>query len=587
MTIGSKAGNMAVASQPSMLFRSAIFALVALVVLPLSIATANLAAQTQTPTLRVRVDLQPIAVRVTDKQGNDVLGLSASDFTVLEDGRPQKIAFFDSGNEPVSLAVLVDSSSAISTTGQLGSAADLAAEFLRNGRPRDEIFAMDFTNQLGPFQRLATEQILNPSALNLAPAPGGGSALFDAVASALCHLRGSNSLRQAVIVITNGVDQHSRITLEQLIGLVRSSPAQLFMMGLHSRPEFGFDGREESKLTLVSGRDIDNPMVVFERLAKESGAESFLLNSQGKLNAALRAVSNLLQTQYTPAYYPKDTSKPFRRIQVKVKRPGVKITTRRGVGSEVSGDESVHFVNGTCQVSPERHPYPYESKLTRNDGHLLYREDFSDRGSGWPKRENSRYVKEGYELSANAQMVTRGSVPTLSRRLGAGTPLQEIQVPEDVIAANGPWWTDFRASVLMDVPVVAPEFFQNPAAPDHNPPAAGLVFRLNQDGYYALLLSGTGDWKDLSFRLVKKDYASVSDAEIVPLTPVADFPRSSRSSRGVKISVENMGDKITLFFNGRPVKSVRDESHSGGYLGFIATGRAGATFHDLVVQELP
>jgi hypothetical protein len=65
-------------------------------------------AQSQAPVFKVDSNLQSIAVQVTDKQGNHVHGLTASDFTLLEDERPQKIAFFESEFEPISLAILID-----------------------------------------------------------------------------------------------------------------------------------------------------------------------------------------------------------------------------------------------------------------------------------------------------------------------------------------------------------------------------------------------------------------------------------------------------------------------------------------------
>jgi len=72
--------------------------------------------------------------------------------------------------------------------------------------------------------------------------------------------RSSSSRIQAVIVITDGVDEHSR--LDQLIDLVRSQRAQLFLIGLPSRPEFRFFDHFEPKVAPVTGHDIDNPDVV-------------------------------------------------------------------------------------------------------------------------------------------------------------------------------------------------------------------------------------------------------------------------------------------------------------------------------------
>ena len=366
-----------------------------LVVTPdsMSVAHAQLATAQSSPpgVLRVQVDLQSLAIRVTDKQGNDVKGLSADDFTILEDGHPQKISFFGSDNVPTSLNVLVDESGSMDTTGKLGSAEAIAARCLRSGRPDDEISAMEFTDRMGPFLLLTQQQLHNSSSLAIAPGTRSkGSALFDAIASILCHLKPSKNLRQAIVVVTDGVDQHSRLSLEQLIGLVQSSRAQLFMIGLNSKREYNLDGHPERKLTLVNGHDIDNPAIVFDRLTKESGAESFFPSSEDGLEQALKKVSDLLEAQYTIAYYPQGDSKKFRRIQVKLRRSGLIVTVRHGVGSEIITGAPDDFTEGTCEVDPKVHPYPYESKVTQSKDGTSYREDFSDGRSGWPNRENSR-----------------------------------------------------------------------------------------------------------------------------------------------------------------------------------------------------
>lgn len=98
-------------------------------------------AQSNVPVLRVEVDLQTIDVRVKDSKGNDLLGLSAKSFKVLENGRRQKIVFFDAGNSPVDLAILVDSSSTMNSSGHLGSGQEIAAQFMRTARPGDDIAA--------------------------------------------------------------------------------------------------------------------------------------------------------------------------------------------------------------------------------------------------------------------------------------------------------------------------------------------------------------------------------------------------------------------------------------------------------------
>lgn len=537
-------------------------------------------AQSQEPALRVEVDLQPVDVQVKDSRGNNVVGLSAKDFTVLENGRPQRIAFFDGGNGPLSLVVLVDSSDSMSSEGSLGSAEAIAARFLRTGRPGDEIWAMDFTDQMGPFEQMSREQLLNPSAVTLAPAPSGGSAIYDAIASALCHLRASKNPRQAVIVITDGDDQHSRLTLEQLISLVRSSRAQLFMIGLRSRPEFNLGGHTEPRLTLVNGHDIDNPVVVFDRLMKESGAESFIPNSEKGLNEALKAVSDMLQSEYTLAYYPPRASQKSRKIEVKVDRRGTHVLGGRLVGSDQNVADSLHF-DETCAVSPKFHPYPFESKLTHGSNGKIYREDFSDPHSGWPVHKDSHYISGAYELSnpevefMNTGQVVPGAPP-------AEAPTETSTFQDDVVAAYGPWWSDFRASVTMKTD---PEKVSHDASVKFlhgSRPAAGLLFRLNLDGYYALLVSGTGEKSTLSVELVRRAFFGrfYTETQLVPWTKVAQS-----SASGTELSVEAMGSQISIFVDGQEIKSVQDDTYDRGLSGFVISGPGHAIFKNLVVEQ--
>jgi Ca-activated chloride channel homolog len=557
-----------------------------------ALATGQGATQSQVPVMHVEVDLQPIDVQVVDAKGKNILGLNGKDFTVLENGQRQRLAFFDAGNSPVSVAILVDSSNSMTSNGPLGSAQAIAAEFMRTARPGDDIYAMDFTDQTGPFQQLTREQLLNPAAVTLTPAPSGGSALYDAIADALCRLRASKNLRRAVIVISDGVDQYSHISLEQLIALVRSSHAQLFMIGLQSRPEFGFQGRTEPKLTLITGHDIDNPIVVFDDLMKESGAESFIPKSGSSLKEALLAVSNMLQSEYTLAYYPQQTSNELRKIEVKVNRRGAHVLARRFVDSQQDASQFVHFDQATCTVSSQSYPYPYEADLTRGPGGMTYHEDFSDAHSGWPIHEDSHYVSGGYELSNPGVQVDSVTETMRSLAMDASAlphasptrPSTSTTFRQNVVVAYGPWWTDFHASVTLKI-VPAP---QSQGAKSQFPyaahPSAGLVFRMNSKGYYALLLGGSVKKKKLSVELVRRDFLSdaqqdYAETQIVPWTTVVQT-----APFGTELSVEAVGNQISISVDGQKVGTMRDGTYNQGWVGLVISGPGRATFKDLLVE---
>jgi hypothetical protein len=333
---------------------------------------------------------------------------------------------------------------------------------------------------------------------------------------------------------------------------------------------------------------------VFDRLAKEAGAEAFIPKSENGLQDALRAVSNLLDSEYTLAYYPPKTSRKLQRIDVKVHRRGARVVTSRFIVANPGAAEFVHYVGRTCAVSPEFYPYPYESHVTTGRTGEFYRDDFSDRNSGWPQHPDSHYVPGGYELStldqrdAGSKNNTAASGSDLIGLSGLG-PLGQAQKPaivfqNNVVAAYGPSWRDLRISASMKAvfgPVsgVHVRF----AHPVH--PAAGLVFRMNEEGYYALLVKPSAEYinkEKLAFEVVVRTFQGDSFAEsvVLPWTKV-----DHASPEDAQLAVEDIGDQITIIVNGRQAGTTRDDTFTTGYVGFTVSAPAQATFSNLLVEE--
>src|SRR6201999_2378768 len=124
--------------------------------------------------------LQSLAVQVTDSKGNSVSGLSAADFTLLEDGKPQKIAFFEAGPQPVSLAVLLDSSRSMDSGGKLERARKLLGPLLRGNQTDDQIFFAPFTEKLEGFRQLSPEERVNPATMSVT-SESRGTSLYDSL----------------------------------------------------------------------------------------------------------------------------------------------------------------------------------------------------------------------------------------------------------------------------------------------------------------------------------------------------------------------------------------------------------------------
>jgi Ca-activated chloride channel homolog len=558
----------------------------------------------QTPVFRSTTNLQSIAVQVVDKKGNFVPGLTVNDFTLLEDGRPQKIAFFGTHQQPVSLTILLDSSRSMDFGRKFERARELLAPLMAGHHPDDQIFFAPFTARIEAFEQLTPEQRLHPELIQTSRrAFDRGTAMYDALASTLCRMRTAANLRQAVVVITDGADQHSRLSLEQLIELAQMSNPQIFMIGFFSLAESRVFRQGVKTVTLLGEREIDNPVLVFDRLAKESGAESFFPSSEQDLKAALDRISERLEAQYTLAYYPQNADH-FRRIEVRVHRAGVKVISRSGVGSLFAA-EPVHFEASTCEVSAEDHPYPWELKSTvTSTGALVYHEDFSDPKSGWPNRAE-RVHPGPVPAPTSPRILRRGYRPGL-RYISGGYEISRHVPPSfttngpilhGVVAAYGPPWDNLRASVSVETDWT-PTFRK---ARDN---ASGLVFHLNPDGYYALLLAGgvvprkdaaNQLMKIIQFKLVRtlfSDDGPSQDSVLIPWTQFAssqlnpDIP-APRTAEPHKISAEYRGGQITVMVDDRQAGSIHDDRLRSGLAGTAVFGNGDAIFHDLMVQDLP
>ena len=547
------------------------------------------------PIFTAEADLQSIAVQVTDRQGRAIRGLTADDFTLLEDGHPQKISFFGAEEQPISLAVLVDSSESMRFGNKLERVREILPPLLRGNLPADEIYFAQFTDHVLPMRPLAEDERAHPIFRQV----HAGTAFYDALATALCTLRGASNLRQAVVVITDGADQHSRLSLDQLIRTAQASRPQIFTIGFFDNQEADLFRRSGNVVTLVNSRDIDNPLKAFERISQETGAESFFPASQRDMEHALTRIQGILRAQYTLAYH---TERPnsFRRIQVKVKRPGVVVSARRAVGSEAGEGGIAHFSATGCEVSSSEHPYPWESHVTHSpDGLVTYEDDFSDPRSGWPVRRGLRYALNSpvaaggpagaYEISIPPPAKNADLIPEEPRRI-VRNPATASEIFAVVnggeIAAYGPSFTDFRASVRIEA---HPAFYGG----------GGLIFRLSDRGYYVLVLQRGGgfrttdsrhDPRRIAFSFVRKFWDGRPDAPIIDWTalrpPGPPKAKTDPVSPWDTASVECTANHIAVRINGIPCIDLNDGTFADGEVGLAFFGYGRALFHDLKVEEL-
>jgi len=249
------------------------------------------------------VSLSPI---VTDSGGRYVQGLSREDFSVFVDGQPQEIETFESVNSALSVVLVLDQSSSMAL--KLRNARAAALEFLAALKPGDRAAVLTFASNVVGFTPFSTDRTAARKALEAARV-SGETALYDAAAVALRKLR-ETSGRRAVVLFTDGEDNRSRTSIDQVVDLARATEASVFSVA---------QGSAEVR-ALLRGLD---------RLARETGGRAWFISSIKSLSDVFREVVAELENQYFLTFTPADQRpRTWHRVEVKTRKPGLTVRAR-------------------------------------------------------------------------------------------------------------------------------------------------------------------------------------------------------------------------------------------------------------------
>jgi Ca-activated chloride channel family protein len=281
--------------------------------------------------LRVEVALVTVGVRVTDQRGRVVKGLTIDDFSLYEEAARRDIAFFSNQELPISLCILLDRSNSMDVSGKLTRAKEAALALVGSSHPETELLYLPFDYAIPENRDFISDRGMITSMIS-GTEPGIGTCLYDAVIETLRRCADAPLPLQALVIVTDGADQHSKRSLDEVTQAVQESQAQVYMIGYFSRYEDQLFRSSGKTISRIDGLIIDNPRIVFKRLAEESGAEAFFPKSDKDLRRAVEKISADLRQQYTLAFYPpKDAAEgSYRRLRVKVNRSGVVVHARKG-----------------------------------------------------------------------------------------------------------------------------------------------------------------------------------------------------------------------------------------------------------------
>jgi VWFA-related protein len=256
----------------------------------------------ESPVLSVKTDLVSLTVTVVDQHGALVPSLRQQDFTVYDNGQRQAIEFFSSEDVAATIGMLIDSSGSMRDRRDDVTAA--GAAFAAMCHPLDEFFTFNFNETvwpgLPPHLAFTEDAGQLQAALETAPAQGV-TALYDALSLGLSHLRRGTRDRKALVVISDGGDNASRLTLDDVVGRARISDAVIYSVTF-----FDPDNRDER-------RD------VLKTLTRDTGGHAFMVKNSGDLTRSFAQIAREIRSGYTIGFVPSDTSRGgFRSIRVVV-----------------------------------------------------------------------------------------------------------------------------------------------------------------------------------------------------------------------------------------------------------------------------
>jgi Ca-activated chloride channel family protein len=278
--------------------------------------TSSVAAMAQ-PTFRSGVDLVTFGVTAVDRRGNLITDLTRDDFEVVEDGKSQQITHFTHGlgdgqGPATHLGLMLDTSASMEADLKLARSA--AIKFLNLLPEAEDITLVDFDSEVRitrypqrDFARLVERIRMRK--------PDGWTALYDALGVYLDGASGQEG-RTILVMYTDGADSRSRLRYTELMDSLKASDITVYAVGLIENT-----GRFRSEL-----------MMRLQQIVDATGGQAFFPTALKDLDASYEKVLAEIKSQYQLGYQSTNPARDgaWRKVDIKVKRPDVKLRSRKG-----------------------------------------------------------------------------------------------------------------------------------------------------------------------------------------------------------------------------------------------------------------
>jgi Ca-activated chloride channel family protein len=274
----------------------------------------------------IEVGLQQLYV-VVDRGGQRANDLAREDFTILDDGVPQEIITFERGEIPFTSVLLVDSSTSMAGS-RLRTAVDGAKTFVGGMKRLDEAKMILFSDRIlleTPFTSVPSILTLGLSGVQAQ----GGTALNDALYLGLKRLEGRQG-RKVVVLVSDGVDIESVLTMDKVQKIARQSQAVLYWLRLRRIDEAL--PKTEIFSAWRDGEGHRRELELLKSAVLESGGRIEMLDNLEQIQTALQALLRELREQYVLGYYPGQSKGrgTWHDLELRVRGEGLQVRTQEG-----------------------------------------------------------------------------------------------------------------------------------------------------------------------------------------------------------------------------------------------------------------
>jgi Ca-activated chloride channel homolog len=260
-------------------------------------------------TIHMDVDLALINVTVTDPYNRLVTGLEPDNFRVLEDNIEQEVVTFSAEDVPISIGVIFDFSGSMAN--KVAKAREAAVQFFKTANPQDEFFLVSF-NERAELASSFTNSVEDLQSRLMLTAPKGRTALLDAIYLGLSQMRGAHNAKRALLILSDGGDNHSRYNESDIKRLVKEADTQLYAIGIFD--PLGYRNRTPEEL--------NGPSLLSE-VTEMTGGRVFAVEKLEELPDIASKIGMELRNQYVLGYRPSNKAHDsrWRKLKIKLRAP--------------------------------------------------------------------------------------------------------------------------------------------------------------------------------------------------------------------------------------------------------------------------